>query len=162
MNENNKIKVSVLRLLAFSLVLCLLAVAVFSLSEVFFERLWRRVDPTSDSTKNARWVLGHAENLFLAPVLMLAGLLYGKSGDACSAAIHYKEKKIAFSILLIFMYLVFLPYYVTQNMAVNVSALEALEDKVIWFATQLIFISAITMYHSDRQARFAMMAEKEE
>ncbi len=160
MNENRKLKVSVLRLLAFSLVLCLLAVVVFSFSEIFFERISRKVDPSSDDTKNTRWVLGHAENLLLFPVLALSGLLYGKKEDVRITAVHYREKKIAFSVLFLFLCFVFLPYYASQNMAANVGVFEAIGDKVLWFVTQIIFISSLIMYHSARQERFENMAEE--
>lgn len=162
MNENKKIKVSILRLLAFSLVLCLLAVLVFGFSEALFDSLQRRVDPTSDDTKNTRWVLNQAENLLLFPVLALAGLLYRKRDDAYITATHYKEKKIAFCVLLVFMYCVLMPYYISQNIAGNMSVFDALGDKTIWFATQLIFISALIMYHSDSQSKLMARAQAEE
>lgn len=162
MENNKKIKVSVLRLLAFSLVLCVLSVAVFALSDALIEKLSRDVGPTSDNTKNTLWVLGQAENLLLFPVLALACLLYGNRDDAALRACHHKEKKIAFALLLIFMYLVFFPYYVSHNMAGDMTAFDAVGDKAVWFVTQIIPISALIMYHADREKAFLASSNETE
>ncbi len=152
MNENKKIKVSVLRLLAFSLVLCLVTVAVFAVSEVIFERLSRKVDATSDDTKNTRWLMEHAENLMLLPIIAaVSGLFYRKNADDRINALYHREKKYQLLILLAFLYLVFLPYYISQNIAGDMTVFEALGDKALWFATQFIPILALIMYQSDRQ-----------
>lgn len=160
MNKNKKIKVSVLRILAFSLILCLLTALVFGFSEALFERLSRNVDQESDNTKNTRWVLGHLENLLLFPVLAISGLLYGKREDVSLTLVHHKEKKISFVILFIFTFFVFLPYYVTQNTFGDMSAFAVLGDKTMWFATQVIILSSLIMYHSAREAHFVALLEE--
>ena len=149
--KDNKIKVSILRILAFSILLCVLTVATFSFSEILFERLSRGVNQTSDNTKVTRWILENGKNILLFPILALFGAVcYGKNDDDAINAIYHKEKKIQLIILFAFLYFVFLPYYVHHNMAANTSVIEVLGDKVVWFTVQIIPISALIMYHSDR------------
>ena len=161
--KDNRIKVSILRILAFSMLLCVLTVATFSFSEILFERLSRGVNPTSDSTKVTRWILENAKNILLFPILALFGAVcYRKNDDDSINAIYHKEKKIQLIVLFVFLYFVFLPYYVHHNMAANTSVIEVLGDKVVWFTVQIISISALIMYHSDRSAKLSEKNEDSE
>ena len=163
MNTENRIKVSVLRILAFTLVLCVVAVAAFAFSEMLVERLLRGIDASKDANKNAIWVLGHMENLLFFPIVAFFGaLLYRNVEDNETRAIFHKEKKIGFILLFIFVYFAFLPYYVTQNMAGDMSVFDAIGDKVLWFSTQVIPLLALIMYHSDREKKYLCDLERGE
>ena len=159
--KDNRIKVSILRILAFSMLLCVLTVATFSFSEILFERLSRGVNQTSDNTKVTRWILENGKNILLFPILAIFGAVcYRKNDDDAINAIYHKEKKIQLIVLFVFLYFVFLPYYVHHNMAANVSVIEVLGDKVVWFTVQIIPISALIMYHSDRADKLFEKSEE--
>ncbi len=75
-------------------------------------------------------------------------------------AVYHREKKISLVILLVFLYFVFLPYYVSQNTAGNIDVFEAVADKAVWFASQFIFILALIMYQADRENKLLEEASK--
>ncbi len=156
-----KVKINILRLVAFSCLMCVASVAVFSMSDILFERLTRAVGESSDKTKNALWLISQLENLTLMPILAALGALLYRGGKSYKQdAANHREKKIQLVILLMFLYFVFLPYYISQNMAGNVNAFQALGDKTIWFATQLIMILVLIMYHSDRESKLLIQAKE--
>ncbi len=146
-----KKKINILRIVAYSLILCVLTVAVFSVTEVLFERLARAVGEKTDTTKNALWLISFAENFTLLPVLLAAlGLLYVK-GNEDVRAVYYKEKKIITLIAAAFLYFAFLPYFAYHNSAANIDGFMALGDRVIWFIWQAIALTVLFVYYSDRQ-----------
>lgn len=147
-----KEKVNILRLVAFSTVLCVAAVLAFALSSFMFERISRWLGESSDTTKNAYWLLNHLQNLTLIPmVAILCGIFHKKSGKDEITALYHREKKLSLVILTVFLYLVFMPYYISQNIAGDMSVFEALGDRTAWFVTQLISLSAFIMYQTDRE-----------
>lgn len=147
-----KQKLNILRLVFFSCILCAVTVAVFAVSGPLFERLARAVGASADTTKNAHWLIAQAQNLTLLPVLaILCGLFSRRGQSADVLAVYHREKKLSLIILLVFLYFVFLPYYVSQNTAGNVNVFEAVADKAVWFAFQFIFILSLIMYQADRE-----------
>ena len=152
---DNKIqtpKMCFVRFLIVAVVLCIVMAMSLSMYGDKFAGFIKKLEDSDNNMDNVIWIAEHLGNILpTVAIVIVQGIVYSFEKNKARAN---KEQKWQTLILLLFVYIVLLPYQ-TSGLG-----LASLGDSSLWFATQFIPLTLLIFYHSQRQSVLRIEAEE--